>query len=69
MSRTSVLDGLDLVTLQARLTAMQLALLDLQSGAQVATASYAQGDGNQSVTYRGPISHPLHRRFLPSKRK
>jgi len=52
MSRTSVLDGLDLVTLQARLTAMQLALLDLQSGAQVATASYAQGDGNQSVTYR-----------------
>lgn len=51
MSRTSILDGLDVSVLQARLTALQLALLDLQAGAKVVTASYAQGDGSRSVTY------------------
>ncbi len=49
--RYSVLDGIDLPTLQSRLTAMQTALLNLQAGASVATVSYTQGDGSQSVTY------------------
>ncbi len=52
MSRTSVLDGIDIATLQSKLSAMQLALLDLQSGKQIASASYSQGDGSKSVTYR-----------------
>lgn len=51
MRRTSILDGLDVSVLQARLTALQLALLDLQAGAKVVTASYTQGDGAKSVTY------------------
>lgn len=49
--RTSVLDGLDVTLLQQRLQAMQLALLDLQSGAKVATATYSQADGARSVSY------------------
>jgi hypothetical protein len=51
MQRTSILDGLSLPVLQARLTALQLALLDLESGAKVATASYTQGDGARTVSY------------------
>jgi hypothetical protein len=51
MRRTSVFDGLDVFVLQSRLTALQMALLDLQAGAKVVTASYAQGDGSRSVTY------------------
>ncbi len=49
--RTSVLDGLDVSVLQSRLQQMQLALLDLQSGAKVEVASYAQGDGSRTVSY------------------
>lgn len=51
MARTSILDGLSVTTLQARLTALQTALLDLQAGAKVATASYTQGDGAKTVSY------------------
>ena len=51
MARTSIYDGLDVATLQARLTALQTALLDLESGAKVVTASYTQGDGARQVTY------------------
>ncbi len=49
--RTSILDGLDVNVLQQKLQAMQMALLDLQSGAKVATAAYTQADGARSVTY------------------
>lgn len=49
--RTSVLDGLDVTVLQQRLQAMQMALLDLQSGAKVVTATYSQADGARAVTY------------------
>lgn len=48
----SLLEGLSVDLLRARLTALQLVLLDLQSGKQVATASYTQGDGSQTVSYR-----------------
>jgi hypothetical protein len=51
MQRTSIYDGLDVGTLQARLTALQLALLDLEAGAKIVTASYTQGDGAKAVTY------------------
>lgn len=49
--RTSILDGLDVATLQARLTEMQLAYLDLTSGAKAQTVSYSQADGGRSVSY------------------
>lgn len=37
--------------LQAALLSAQQALVALQNGARVVTASYGQGDGAQSVTY------------------
>lgn len=49
---TSLLAGLDTSYLQAQLTAMQQAYLQLAGGASVAVASYTQGDGAKSVTYR-----------------
>lgn len=51
MRRTSIFDGLSVDLLQARLTALQTALLDLQAGVKVVTASYTQGDGAKQVTY------------------
>jgi hypothetical protein len=51
MARTSILDGLDVGILQARLVSLQQAYLDLSSGARGETYSYTQGDGAKSVTY------------------
>jgi hypothetical protein len=51
MRRTSILDGMSLADLQARLSSLQKAYLDLSSGAKFVTASYTQGDGAKSVTY------------------
>lgn len=51
MARTSILDGIGVSTLQARLTALQTAYLDLTTGGKVETAAYSQGDGGKSVTY------------------
>lgn len=48
---SGVFAGMDPVALQAALTQAQLALISLDSGATVANVSYAQGDGNRSVTY------------------
>ncbi len=50
-TRTSILDGVSVATLQTRLAAMQLAYLDLTTGGKLQVASYAQGDGSKSVTY------------------
>lgn len=49
--RTSVLAGVPRQYLEAQLFACQRALLELQSGAKVVTAAYAQADGSKSVTY------------------
>lgn len=51
MQRTSILDGIDVSVLQARLANMQQAYLDLTTGKRVQTASYAQGDGGRTVSY------------------
>jgi hypothetical protein len=51
MGRTSILDGLDVGILQARLASLQQAYLDLSSGARGETYSYTQGEGAKSVTY------------------
>lgn len=42
--------GMDTAVLQQQLTAAQLALIQLQSGARNISLSYAQGDGSKSVT-------------------
>ena len=47
----TVLDGISVPVLQARLSALQLAYLDLTTGGKVETAAYSQGDGAKSVTY------------------
>lgn len=49
--RTSILDGVDVSALQARLAQLQQAYLDLSSGAKGESFSYTQGDGTKSVTY------------------
>ena len=51
MAYTGVFAGLDQATLQTSLTQAQQALITLAAGNQVATVSYAQGEGNRSVTY------------------
>lgn len=48
----SVFAGLDPAAAQAALTSAQNALIALQTGQQVAVATYAQGDGSKSVTFR-----------------
>jgi len=51
MRRPSILDGIDVATLQTRLAALQQAYLDLTEGGKTQTAAYTQGDGSKSVTY------------------
>lgn len=48
----SVFDGMSREQLQAALASAQSALIELQTGRKVVTATYAQGDGNKSVTYQ-----------------
>lgn len=50
--KSSILAGMSREQLQQHLTALQNAYLSLQSGQQVASVSYAQGDGSRSVSYR-----------------
>lgn len=38
--------------LQAEFTALQSAISELTRGAKIITGTYAQGDGNKSVTYQ-----------------
>lgn len=56
--RHSILDGIDISVLQARLIEMQMAYLDLSTGRKGETYSYTQGEGARSVTYtRANIGH------------
>lgn len=48
----AITDGMTTADMQSRLSALQAAYFDLIAGAKVATATYAQGDGTKSVTYR-----------------
>ena len=48
---TTILTGVDPVTLQLWLAQAQAAYAQLMTGAKVASASYAQGDGSKSVSY------------------
>ena len=45
------LQGVDTTTLQSWLRDAQLALQQLTTGSNVTTVSYAQGEGQRSVTY------------------
>ena len=51
--------GVPKATLQAWLTQVQQAIQDLSTGGKLEVASYAQGDGNRSVTYRAADSGRL----------
>ncbi len=48
----AITDGMSTADMQSRLAALQAAYFDLSAGAKVVTASYSQGDGSKSVTYR-----------------
>lgn len=48
---TAMLTGVDPATLRLWLSQAQAAYAQLMSGAKVASASYAQGDGSKSVSY------------------
>jgi hypothetical protein len=45
---------MDPTALQAALTAAQNALIALQTGSQVVTVSYGEGNGMKHVAYRAP---------------
>lgn len=47
----SILAGMTTAQLQAALTSAQTAYTQLMTGTKVATASYAQGDGQKTVSY------------------
>jgi hypothetical protein len=49
---SSILAGMDDAVVRANLVQAQAAYLALSSGQQVATATYGQGDGTKSVTFR-----------------
>jgi hypothetical protein len=49
--RTSILEGVSVAQLQAQLSQMQQAYLDLSRGAKGESYSYTQGEGGRSVTY------------------
>jgi hypothetical protein len=48
--RIGLFAGMDHAVLQSQLTAAQLALIELQSGKANVQLSYAQGDGQKSVS-------------------
>lgn len=47
----SLLAGVDDATVRLWLSKAQTALMELSTGNKIASASYSQGDGSQSVTY------------------
>ncbi|WP_241300494.1 gpW family head-tail joining protein [Burkholderia stabilis] len=48
----AITDGMSTADMQSRLAALQEAYFDLASGAKIVTATYNQGDGTKSVTYK-----------------
>jgi hypothetical protein len=50
-NRTSILDGIDITVLQAKLTMLQTVYFELISGAMVSRGSYAQGDNERQITF------------------
>jgi len=47
----SAFDGMDQAALQATLSSLQQAYIELVSGNKVATASYTQGDGARTTSF------------------
>ena len=50
----TLLHGMSEDDLRVYLAALQKAYVELSMGAKVVSATYSQGDGNRSVTYRQP---------------
>jgi len=64
-----VYDGRSTADLRARLTALLAAYDALVAGAQVAQASYSQGDGAKSVAYRPADIDRLNMDIMALQRK
>ena len=48
----AITDGMSTADMQSRLEALQAAYFDLSAGAKIVTATYNQGDGTKSITYK-----------------
>lgn len=57
-------DGMSQSDLQSRLAALQAAFFDLQTGTQVVSASYGQGDSQKTVTFRQADKTEIQRTIL-----
>lgn len=60
----AITDGMSTADMQSRLAALQAAYFDLAAGAKVVSASYAQGDGTKSVTYKPTDMMSIYRSIL-----
>lgn len=60
----AITDGMSTADMQSRLAALQGAYFDLMAGGQVATATYNQGDGTKSVTFRQTDIATIRRAIL-----
>jgi len=60
----AITDGMSVPDMQARLAALQAAYFDLSAGANIVTATYNQGDGTKSVTYKPTDLMQIYRSIL-----
>jgi hypothetical protein len=60
----AITDGMSTADMQSRLAALQAAYFDLQAGVKIVTATYNQGDGTKSVTYKAPDMTQIYRSIL-----
>lgn len=60
----AITDGMSVPDMQARLSALQAAYFDLSAGAKIVTATYNQGDGTKSVTYKPADLMQVYRSIL-----
>jgi hypothetical protein len=61
--RTSILAGVPRHYLQGELDACQKAWMEFNRGVKVVTASYAQADGNKSVTFNAATINNLEQQI------
>lgn len=60
----AITDGMSADAMQAQLSALQTAYFELVSGAKVVSASYGQGDGTRTVTFRQADKTEIQRTIL-----
>jgi hypothetical protein len=60
----AITDGMSTADMQSRLAALQAAYFDLAAGVKIVTATYNQGDGTKSVTYKEADKTDIYRSIL-----